>query len=110
MNVDPKQYAVVPGSSIEGVDLDEEPLVRKNGETLDEAGAEREGEDAVQAFRRRGLSPGRKSLSGGGAHSPRVQYRVPESVLRRAIERAEREGLPSVHALARKALEEYLAS
>jgi hypothetical protein len=110
MTIDPKDFVVGPDASIEETDLDGEPLIRRGGEVLNEQGAEQLAGEAVSAFRRRGLIPGRKSLSGGKVHSPRVQYRVPEALLREAQERAEREGLPSVHALARKALEEYLAS
>ncbi|MFG2071736.1 ribbon-helix-helix protein, CopG family [Nonomuraea maritima] len=51
--------------------------------------------------------PGRPSLTGEGAHSPRVSFRVPEELRERAKARAEREG-KSVSALAREAFEQFL--
>lgn len=55
------------------------------------------------------LKPGRKSLTGGNVHSPRVQFRVPDQLSKHAHELADREGV-SLSQLARKALEEYVAS
>jgi len=52
---------------------------------------------------------GRPSLSGPGEHSPRVAFRVPAELREAAERRAAREG-KSVSALAREALEQYLAS
>ncbi len=61
------------------------------------------------AVRRRTLVPRRKSLSGGHTHSPRVQFRLPESLHTAAGQRADEEGV-SLSVLAREALEHYLAS
>jgi len=57
----------------------------------------------------RNLVPGRKSLTGGGVHSRRVQFRLPESLREAAAQRVMAEGV-SVSELAREALEHYLAS
>ncbi|GGO30114.1 hypothetical protein GCM10010116_60330 [Microbispora rosea subsp. aerata] len=51
--------------------------------------------------------PGRPSLTGAAAHSPRVSFRLPEELRERAKARAEREG-KSVSALAREAFEQFL--
>jgi hypothetical protein len=50
---------------------------------------------------------GRPSLSGEGAHSPQVTFRLPAQLHRDAVDAAEREGT-TVSALAREALERYL--
>ena len=52
---------------------------------------------------------GRPSLTGDATQSPRVTFRLEPEVRDRATERAEREG-KSLSALAREALEQYLAS
>ena len=52
---------------------------------------------------------GRPSLSGDSAASPRVTFRLEPAVRVLAAERAEHEG-KTVSALAREALERYLAS
>jgi len=109
MPTDPARYVVPPDATIEATDLDESPATLPDGRTLDEAAARQLTAETLEEVRRRNLIPGRKSLSGHDVHSPRVQYRVPESVMEQARKRAEREGV-SVHALARKALERYLAS
>lgn len=71
------------------------------------AGAEQLARQALAEVRRRNLVPGRKSLSGGSVHPPRVQFRVPEAIRERAEQRAAAEG-KSLSALAREALERYL--
>jgi hypothetical protein len=108
MATDPARCVVPPDATIE-TDLDESPATLPDGRTLDEDAARKLTAETLEEVRRRNLIPGRKSLSGNDVHSPRVQYRVPESVMEQARKRAEREGV-SVHALARKALERYLAS
>ncbi|MEU9887228.1 hypothetical protein [Sphaerisporangium sp. NPDC051011] len=50
---------------------------------------------------------GRPSLTGEGAHSPRVSFRVPEELRERAKARADQEG-KTVSALAREAFEQFL--
>jgi hypothetical protein len=52
---------------------------------------------------------GRPSLTGHASQSPRVSFRLEPEVRDRAAARADREG-KSLSALAREALEEYLAS
>lgn len=104
----PRDYIVGPDASIEDVDLDDD-IVTVNGTRLTEAGAEQLAQDTLAVARRRNLIPGRKSLTGGTTHSPRVQFRVPEDVAAQARNRAQAEG-KSVSELAREALLRYLAS
>jgi len=105
---DPKDYVVRADASIGDVDLDEE-VVTVKGRRLTEAGAEQLARDTLAEARRRNLIPGRKSLTEGSIHSPRVQFRVPEAVANQAQDRARAEG-KSLSELAREALLRYLAS
>ena len=86
---DPKDYVVGEDASIEDVDLDQEET-HFQGARLTEDRAERIAETALQDARRRGLIPGRKSLSGGNTHSPRLEVRVPADLHREITERAKR--------------------
>ncbi len=106
--IDPKDYVVRADDSIEDVDLDDD-VVTVKGRRLTEAGAEELARDTVAEARRRNLIPGRKSLTSGFTHSPRVQFRVPEAVAVQAHDRALAEG-KSLSELAREALLRYLAS
>jgi len=49
---------------------------------------------------------GRPSLAGEG-ESPRVQYRVPPTTYRRALRRAQAQGMATISALSRALLEAY---
>src|SRR5664279_2181123 len=91
------------------LDLDLEVFTLRDGTRLTEELAEQMAREAVADARRRNLIPGRKSLSGDGSHSPRVQFRVPESLLAAAEAKAAEEGI-SLSTLARDALAHYLAS
>ena len=51
---------------------------------------------------------GRPALAGAETRSPQVTFRLPAQLRARAQEQARREGTP-ISAVARKALEEYLA-
>lgn len=104
----PKDYIVRGDASIDDVDLDDE-VVTVKGRRLTEAGAEQLARETLAEARRRNLIPGRKSLSQGATHSPRVQFRVPEAVATQARDRARTEG-KSLSALAREALLRHLAS
>lgn len=106
--INAKDYVVRAEDSIEDVDLDEE-LVTVKGRRLTEAGAEQLARETLAEARRRNLVPGRKSLTSGSTHSPRVQFRVPEAVATEAQNRARAEG-KSLSELAREALLRYLAS
>ena len=106
MTIDPRDYVVGPDADISDVDLDTEEFVVR-GERLTEERAEELAEQALGEIRRRNLVPGRKSLTGGVVHSPRVQFRVPERILADAERRAAADGV-SLSVLARRALEEYL--
>ncbi len=105
--MDPKDYVVTKDTRARDTDLDEEPVTLPNGTVLDEAAAEKLGEDvaARAATRRRG----RPSLTGPGVHSPKVSSRVtPE--LRKAIDTiAERDRVRPTEVV-RRALEEYVAT
>ena len=104
----PDNYVVGADASIEDVDLEDAVLTVK-GRRLTEAGAEQLAQHTLTEARHRNLIPGRKSLTGGSTHSPRVQFRVPEAVATQAQDRARAEG-KSVSELAREALLRYLAS
>lgn len=107
--INPSEYVVSASDTIDDVDLDTEVVHLKDGRRLTNELAEQLAEEALAEARRRNLVPGRKSLTGGNVHSPRVQFRVPESLLDAAEERAAREGV-SLSVLAREALEYYLTS
>ena len=97
-----------PDTPISDIDLDKE-VVEFRGERLTEARAEQVAAATLQEIRNRNLVPGRKSLTGGAVHSPRVQFRVPEEIREQAEQRARDERV-SLSTLARRALEQYLAS
>ena len=86
------------------VDLATEDVRDSKGRRVTEDYARRAAEYDPAAVRR-----GRRSLTGGSTHSPRVSFRVPESLRTAAEQAAAREG-KSVSELAREALEQYLAS
>jgi hypothetical protein len=73
--------------------LDDEPITLPSGRVIDEAGAEALVEEVLAANRNRNLIPGRKSLSGGTKHSPRVQFRVPDEIREQAEKRAKEKGV-----------------
>ena len=106
--IDPKRYVVGPDATIQDVDLATEVVVVGAVRLTDE-GAAALTASTLAAARRANLLPGRKSLTGGTVHSPKVQFRVPESLAVKAESRAKAEGT-TVSALAREALERYLAS
>jgi predicted DNA binding CopG/RHH family protein len=107
--IDPKKYLVSPGSDISDVELDVEVVRLKDGRRLSDELAEELVERTLAEARHRNLVPGRKSLTGGATHSPRVQFRVPEPLLEAAELRAAAKGV-TLSVLAREALEQYLAS
>jgi len=80
-----------------------------DGRRLTNELAEKMAREGAAEARRRDLIPGGKSLAGDGSHSPRVQFRVPESLRAAAEAKAAAEGV-SLSVLAREALEHYLAS
>lgn len=105
----PSDYVVTEDDAVSDVDLDTEVVRLKDGRRLTNKLAEQLAEETLAAVRTRNLVPGRKSLSGGGVHSPRVQFRVPDSLRAAAEQRAIEKGV-SLSELAREALEHYLAS
>ncbi len=98
------KYVIAPD-----LDLDEEEFILKDGRRLTNDLADQIAGETLAEVRRRNLIPGGKSLSGGGIHSPRVQFRVPEELRAQAERIAEGEGV-SLSALARHALEDYVRS
>ena len=111
MSINANKLVVGPDAAVvdDDVDLDEEPITLPSGRVIDNAGAEALVEETLAEIRGRNLIPGRKSLSGGTKHSPRVQFRVPEKLRERAEKRAQEEGV-TLSVLAREAFEHYLAS
>lgn len=107
--IDPSKYIVAENDTIEDVDLDTEIVRLRDGRRLTNELAEKLAAQTLAEARRRNLVPGRKSLSGGTVHSPRVQFRLPDSLRVAAEKRAAEEGV-SLSVLAREALEHYLAS
>jgi predicted HicB family RNase H-like nuclease len=98
------EYVVGPD-----LDLDKEEFILKDGRRLTNELADQIADETLAEVRRRNLIPGGKSLSGGGVHSPRVQFRVPQDLREQAERVAEDEGV-SLSALARHALEDYVRS
>lgn len=98
-----KRYTKRRGPRVELVE-DEEVMHR--GEPITEARAEAIAAE-LRGKRVENLTPGGKSLSAPGVHSPVIQYRVPADVRARATAVAEREGV-SLSKLSRRALDEYL--
>lgn len=91
--------------SVENVDLDQEPITLPDGTVLDEAAAERLGQEiADRAARRRG----RPSLTAPGEHSPKVAVRVRPDLKASIEDIAERDGRRTADVV-REALEEYVA-
>ena len=91
---------------IDEIDLGAEEFVYRGERLTEERAAERT-EKTLAEVRRRNLVPGGKSLSGGDAHSPTVQFRVPQQLRTRLEARATAEGV-SPSKVARQALEQYL--
>ncbi|MEO3784496.1 hypothetical protein ABGB12_14260 [Actinocorallia sp. B10E7] len=86
---------------VEEVDLEAEEVLDSFGNRVDEDYVRR----AVADARRK--TAGRPSLTGEAGSSPRVSFRVPDSLRELAQQRAEKEG-KTVSALAREAFEDYL--
>ena len=107
--INPREFVIGPNATVSDIDLDVEVVHLSDGTTLTEAKAEQLAAEILAEARRRNLVPGGKSLNGDGSHSPRVQFRVPEEIREQAQSRAAAEGI-SLSALARRALERYLAS
>jgi len=84
-------------------------VIRKSGRALSEADIDRLAAKAEEGFDLSTWKPrrGRPSLSAEpGAHSPRIEARVPEALHRRVSARAAEEG-KSVSAVVRLLLEDY---
>ena len=105
--INPRDYVVTPDTEISDIDLDKEEFILPDGRRLTEELAEQLAREAKDEIRRRNLVPGRKSLSGDGQHSPRVNVRLPEDVHRAASELAAAEHV-TVSRLVRRAVEEYV--
>ncbi|NKY50075.1 ribbon-helix-helix protein, CopG family [Nocardia vermiculata] len=87
-------------------DSSDEPFIY-HGEELTDERAEELADETLAELRKRNLTPGRKSLSGAGKHSPKIEFRVPARLRAELDARAAAEGVtPSK--LARRALEAYL--
>lgn len=106
--IDPKDFVVGANATASDIDVDSEEFTYR-GKRLTEERARKVADKALADARRRNLIPGRKSLSGHGAHSPRVEARLPEELHEELRRRAEAEGV-SVSKLLRRAIERYLAA
>jgi hypothetical protein len=95
-----------PPTSRSGLELDDEGIDELVDQVEDD---DTEWSEPLPKEQRPARGPGRPSLGGVGEHSPRVSFRVDADTRTRAAERAAREG-KTVSALAREALEQYLAS
>jgi hypothetical protein len=92
------------------VDLDREDVRDRHGHRVTQDYIERALVDVLDEdlpVQPSEVRRGRPSLSGQGAHSPQVTFRLPTQLHRDAVDAAEREGM-TVSALAREALERYL--
>jgi len=103
----PLQKAILAGDvEVVDVDLDVEPITLPDGTVLDNAAAEKLGNEiAERAARRRG----RPSLTGPGEHSPKLAVRVGSSLKTSIEDIAAREGRRMADVV-RDALEEYVAT
>jgi len=80
----------------------------KDGTPLTEELAEQLADEAERGYDlSQGRRVGRPSLGGSAGSSPRVNFRITDSLHQRALERAGREG-KTVSELAREALEDYV--
>lgn len=96
-----------PKIQVGDIDLDKEVVI-VNGERLTEADALAVTEELAGRERSNAnLIPGRKSLSGGGEHSPIVQTRVPVEVRARLQAIAERRGVRTSKLL-REAIDQFI--
>lgn len=84
------------------INLDREAVYEPDGTRLTEARARLVAEETLRTVR------GRPSLTAAGEHSPRISFRLPADERARAERLARKEGT-TVSALARRALEDYLA-
>lgn len=107
--IDPADYVVGPDTPINEIDLEQEEFILRDGRRLTDELAAELAREARAEIARRNLVPGRKSLTGGGVHSPAIRVRVPEQLKHDIEQRAEAEGV-SISVLARRALQQYLAS
>jgi hypothetical protein len=92
------------------VDLDREDVRDRHGHRVTQDYVERALADILDEdlpVQPSEVRRGRPSLSGHGAHSPQVTFRLPAQLHRDAVDAAEREG-KTVSALAREAVERYL--
>jgi len=114
--LDPERYRVRAGDTVEfsEIDLDQEAIIM-DGHRYTEADAAADADRLEATFeerhaaRTRGLKPGGKSLSGGGAHSPRIQVVLPAEANDEVHRRASAEGM-SVSRWARRLFERKLAA
>lgn len=109
-NKNPIDYVIGPDATIEDGNLDELEIYYE-GERLTEARAAELGEQAAceaREARDANLIPGRKSLSGGGKHSPVVQFRVSETT-RIKLEAIAKARKMTVSKLSRQVIDEFVA-
>lgn len=96
-------------TKITDIDLEKEEFNLRDGRRLTEELAEEIAERTLQNIRAKNLIPGGKSLNGDGSHSPVLQVRLPTALKLELQEKAKHEKR-SASAVAREAIEKYLAS
>ena len=97
----------IPNHTFEDIDLDAENVV-VDGRRFTEADAAAISDAIAAGPPLSNLIPGRKSLSGGGKHSPVINVRVSENTRRRLEELAAQRG-ESISKVARAALEAFVS-
>lgn len=103
------KYVVKPTDKISDIDLDSEEFYLPDGRQLTEELAEEIAAETLVEARLRNLIPGGKSLTGDGQHSPVLQVRLPQD-LKDQLQLRAKEEHRSASAVAREAIEKYLAS
>jgi hypothetical protein len=89
MTINPDRYRATRETSFEDIDLDQETVI-VGGRRYTEADAAAAARVEAQT---RGLSRGGHSLSGDGAHSPKVATVLPRDVRDKVLRRADAEGI-----------------
>ena len=110
-----ERWTIRPGDIIEAEDIDlDETVVIMDGKRYTEADAAQDAQYAEAywaqraADRQRGLTPGGKSLSKDGSHSPTLTVTLPADIKAAVVARAQAEGM-SASKWVRRALTELVA-
>lgn len=102
----PADYVIGPNATIDDINLDKEEI-HFHGKRITEARAAELAEESRRLARQANLIPGRKSLSAGRRHSPKVEFRVSEAT-RVKLEAIAKRRHMTVSKLSREILDEYV--